>query len=45
MQLPTKVRAKIVRALQAGKQPLEIARELGISLLAIADIVLRKYVK
>jgi hypothetical protein len=45
MQLPRELRAKIVTALRAGKQPLEIARELGISLLKVADIVLGKFAK
>jgi hypothetical protein len=34
-----KIRAKVLRALKAGRMPLEIARKLHIPLLVIAEIV------
>lgn len=36
MELPPELRQKIGLALQAGKQPLEIAQEFGLSLLTVA---------
>jgi hypothetical protein len=36
------IRAKVMRALRAGKKPIEIARKLGVPLLLIAEIVLRE---
>lgn len=45
MQLPSRLHAEIARALRAGKQPLEIARELGVSLLTVADLIFETLVR
>jgi hypothetical protein len=37
--LPPEVRAKIRRALRAGRKPLEIARRLNLPLLTIAALI------
>lgn len=39
MELACQLRATILHALRAGKQPLDVAREFGVSLLVVADVI------
>ena len=45
MELTRGLRAEITRALQAGQPPIEVARHFGITLVAVANIILLRFAK